>query len=473
MTKSRADRTALAAFAALLLLIPLAAPASAQGLRVVVGEHEEPPDPPGPPRAATAGITCSDGMAGEYPCHDVDLLAFMPRSELGLVGAQHVNDIWGWTDPGSGVEYALVGLSTGTAFVSLEDPTEPRWLGTLPTRSLAATWRDLKVYANHVFIVADVVGHGMQVFDLTRLRGVTSPQTWTTDAEYAGPGLGASAGFFLTNTHNIAIDEESGFAYLTGTSTCNQGLHMVDLRNPRRPLFAGCFGDTGYIHDAQCVVYRGPDAAFQGRQVCFNANATDSFSVVDVTDKRNPQLLSRQGYPGQVYAHQGWLTEDHRYFLLDDEIDELQNGHNGRTYVFDVTHLTAPVFMGFHESTSPATDHNLYVDGDHVYQANYRSGLRILEMEDMASAELSEIAFFDTVPESDQPGFGTGAWSVYPWFASGAVIVSSTNEGLFVLRPNLHHGGDDHGGTAVPPSPPAPPSEKPQGRVLGRGDRGR
>jgi len=467
----RAARTALAAFAALLLFTPLAVPAAAQGLQIAVGEHETPPDPPGAPREAAAALTCNGGQAGDYPCHDVDLVAFVPRFDLGLVDSQHVNDIWGWTDPQSGIEYALVGLSTGTAFVSLEDPMAPRWLGTLPTRSVAATWRDLKVYADHVFIVADVAAHGMQVFDLTRLRGVTSPRTWTADAEYAGPGLGASAGFFLTNTHNIAIDEETGFAYLVGTSTCRGGLHMIDVRNPRRPIFAGCFDETGYIHDTQCVVYRGPDAAFQGREVCFNAGATDSFSVVDVTDKRDPRLLSRQRYPGQVYAHQGWLTEDHRYFLLDDEIDELQFGHNGRTYVFDVSNLSAPVFMGFHEAASPATDHNLYVVGHYVYETNYLSGLRVLEMEDLANAELREVAYFDTVPEREEVGFGGGAWSSYPWFASGIVIVSSTNEGLFVLRPLLHE-DDEHGGTAVPPADEGP-TEKPQGRVLGRGDRGR
>ena len=442
-------RGAAAALAALLVVSLLAAaPAAAQGLRLVTGEHEEPPEAPGPPRQAAAALVCNGGQAGDFPCHDVDLVSFMPRPALGLVDNHHLNDVWGWTDRETGIEYALVGLSNGTAFVSLEDPIEPRWLGNLPTRSLAATWRDLKVYADHAFIVADVSGHGMQVFDLTRLRGVTTPQTWSADAEYAGPGLGASAGFFVTNTHNVAIDEETGFAYLVGTSTCNGGLHMVDVRDPRRPLFAGCFGETGYIHDTQCVVYRGPDAAFAGREICFNANATDSFSIVDVTDKRRPQLLSRQRYAGQVYAHQGWLTEDHRHFLLDDEIDELQNGHNTRTYVFDVADLSAPVLVGFHESTTPATDHNLYVRGHHVYQANYFAGLRVLEMIDLGQAELREVAYFDTVPEREEVGFGSGAWSVYPFFASGVVIVSSTNEGLFVLRPLLHGDGEEHGSTA-------------------------
>src|SRR5689334_21281661 len=32
---------------------------------------------------AQAGATCTDGMAGPYPCHDIDLMAFLPAEEIG------------------------------------------------------------------------------------------------------------------------------------------------------------------------------------------------------------------------------------------------------------------------------------------------------------------------------------------------------------------------------------------------------
>jgi len=458
--------------AAAVLLAP--APAFAGGLRLDLGDHEAPPEAPGNPGAATASTPCVNGRAGIYPCHDVDLVAFLPRDEMGLGAQDIVNDMWGWTDPSTGVEYALVGLSNGTAFVSLEDPAHPRWLGTLPTRSFAATWRDLKVYRDHVFVVADVVSHGMQVFDLTRLRNVAGPQSFGPDAEYAGPGLGAGSGFFLTDAHNIALDEETGYAYVVGSNTCSGGLHMVDVRDPRRPRFAGCSAATGYIHDTECVVYRGPDARYQGHELCFNSNA-DAFSIHDVTDKRSPSVLARTTYPGLGYVHQGWLTDDQRFFLLDDELDELRFGHPTRTYVWDVRSLDTPRLVGWHDSTSPATDHNLYVRGHYVYQANYLAGLRILEMVQIENAVLSEVAYFDTTPDQEEVGFGGGAWNVYPFFASGLVLVTSIGEGLFVLRPTLPESAD--GGAAVAPpgsdagsdpggdsGEPAPP------RLVRRGD---
>ena len=39
--------------------------------------------------------------------------------------------------------------------------------------------------------------------------------------------------------------------------------------------------------------------------------------------------------------HQGWLTEDQRHFLLNDELDEQQSGVPTSTYIFDVADLRA------------------------------------------------------------------------------------------------------------------------------------
>src|SRR5687767_12089589 len=67
------------------------------------------PDPNATPQPAMASIPCSGnpgnpGMAGPYPCKNVDLLAFMPLADLGCGSAAVV---WGWTDPSTQKEYAL------------------------------------------------------------------------------------------------------------------------------------------------------------------------------------------------------------------------------------------------------------------------------------------------------------------------------------------------------------------------------
>jgi choice-of-anchor B domain-containing protein len=383
-------------------------------------------------------VSCEDGKAAHFECKDVTLLAFVPNAAIGGVRGVELNDIWGWTDPETGKEYALVGRMDGTSFVDVSDPGNPVYLGDLPKTegSPGAVWRDMKVYKDHVFIVADNSGaHGVQVFDLTRLRNVSNPpQTFTEDAHYDR----------IHSAHNIAINEDTGFAYAVGGGeggdTCGGGLHMIDIRDPKNPQFAGCFADpntgiqkTGYSHDAQCVLYKGPDEDYQGREICFGSNET-ALSIADVTDKQNPVAVAVAEYPNVAYTHQAWLTDDHRYLLMDDEGDELAGlVDHTRTLIWDVSDLDDPVVLEeFLNPNSTAVDHNLYVKGDKVYQSNYVQGLRILDISDIENPE--EVGFFDTVPTGDNNPRFDGSWSNYPYFDSGTIIVTSGKEGLFLLK---------------------------------------
>ena len=380
---------------------------------------------------------CEEGSAGGFTCSEVDLVAFVPVHDLGGERGMIANDLWGWTDPETGREYAIMGRADATTFVDLTDPGNPVYLGELPLTegAMPNMWRDIKVYGNHAFVVADNAGpHGVQVFDLTRLRDVTGPPvTFEATAHYDG----------INSAHNIVINEETGFAYVVGASgggeTCGGGLHMIDVRDPANPVFAGCFAEagtgnagTGYSHDAQCVLYHGPDEEYAGREICFGANET-ALSISDVTDKEAPVSLATDSYPNTGYLHQGWISDDHSYFYMNDETDELGgNVSRTRTLVWDIQKLGDPVLVKEHFGTTGSSDHNLYVLGDFMYQANYLSGLRILDISDPESPE--EVGFFDTVPfGEDKPGFA-GAWSVYPYFKSGIIIVSSIKEGLFVLK---------------------------------------
>lgn len=382
-------------------------------------------------------IRCENGLASEYDCGLVDLVSFIPNEEMGMNRGVRLNDVWGWTDPESGIEYGIIGHLEGTVFLDLSNPSNPKYLGTLPrtTGSPGSTWRDMKVYKDHVFIVADrAKEHGVQIFDLTQLRGLTdAPVEFKATAHYDR----------IHSAHNIVINEETGFAFVVGASgggeTCGGGLHMMDIREPQYPVFAGCFADettgrrkTGYSHDAQCVIYNGPASDYAGREICFGANET-AISISDVTEKENPIAIGTGSYPDAAYVHQGWLTEDHSYFFQNDEHDELQGrAEKTRTLVWDVRDLSDPVLIREFYGPTSATDHNLYIHGDLMYQTNNSSGLRII---DVSSPETPvEVGHFDTTPYgTDNAGFN-GTWSSYPYFESGLIVVTSRREGVFVLK---------------------------------------
>jgi uncharacterized repeat protein (TIGR01451 family) len=157
---------------------------------------------------------------------------------------------------------------------------------------------------------------------------------------------------------------------------------------------------------------------------------------VDVTDKNTPVQLSRTGYSNSAYTHQGWLTENHAYFLSNDELDERNNESINftRTHLWDVANLDAPIYLGFYQASVQSIDHNLYIHNGLVYTANYTTGLRVLDYSDIANGNLTEVAYIDTHPSMDSLTSFDGAWSSYPFFASGTVIIGDRDEGLIVVR---------------------------------------
>jgi choice-of-anchor B domain-containing protein len=410
-------------------------------------------------------LPCSNGKAGEFSCKNANLQYFIPHQQMESQ-AREGNDLWGklclgrflfwlpvqsltwsflgWTSA-DGREFGLVGQVDGTAFVEVRTDGKMEYVGRLPTQTEDSNWRDIKVIGDHAYIGSEAPGHGLQIFDLNKLLTINSdqPKTFstTTDLTAHFSAFGSS--------HNIVAHEATNTVFAVGTSRsgkCRAGLWMVDVSDPSNPQDAGCVGEDGYVHDAQCVIYNGPDTQYNGQEICFNYNE-DTLTIVDITDRANPKQLSRITYNGASYTHQGWIaTSDMRYLLLDDELDEFRgNGpaSDGRTatYIADISDLNNPFFTGVYKNAVKSSDHNQYIIDGISYQSNYRSGLRVLDVssiaEDPTGAGFKEIAYFDVHPEDDAEGGKVGfagAWSVYPYFKSGNILVNSIERGVFSIR---------------------------------------
>lgn len=388
-----------------------------------------------------AQTPCSGGFAGVYPCDDVDLLTHLSLADLGAASGQEGNDIWGWTHPTTGREYALVGLTNGVTFVDVTDPLATIVIGFLPSHvpNVYNVWRDIKVANGHAYIVSERSGHGVQIFDLDRLDVMpSSPLTFDEDGWINLPSSSDRA-------HNIVALPEKNLIYPVGTSgTCSGGITTYDVSDPVNPVWTDCFSSDGYTHDAMCFIYRGLDTDYTGRQICIGFN-TDTYTIIDMD---NQTIIKRQTYAGSSYTHQGWITDDQKYVIFNDETDEGNTGNPTKTFIWDISDLDNPVSKYVFESSEIAIDHNLYVKGPYVYQANYRAGLRILDISDLDNNPPTEVAYFDIYPSNNNASFN-GAWSVYPYFDSGSLLINGIEQGLFVVDPQLPHNVISMEGTGV------------------------
>ncbi len=380
-------------------------------------DRQDPYDGPGWRRA--------DGGAPPivFPNSGILLQSWIPLVEFDPT-VTSADDCWGYVSP-SGREYALIGLSVGTGFVEVTDPGDPQILTVMTGPH--SIWRDIKVYQHYAYVVSEG-GSGIQVFDLAQIDSgvVTIVKTVVTGGRLS--------------THNVAINPESGFLYrVGGGGSPVNGLRIYSLSDPEDPTFVAEWNDR-YCHDAQVVMWTDPP--FAGREIAFCfANDTSSgghpgVEILDVTDKANITTVGAidlslpltPPHPAR-FSHQGWLSPNRKYLYFGDEVDEGALGTPTTTRVIDISDLTDPVQAGTISNGGTARDHNLYTLRNLIFEANYRSGLRVFDVTDPLAAQ--EVAYFDTFPESDAADYN-GLWNVYPYLPSGIVLGSDIEKGLFV-----------------------------------------
>ncbi|KAI6257321.1 hypothetical protein MCOR19_006253 [Pyricularia oryzae] len=407
--------------------------------------------------AEAAPVPCVNGLAKVRPndakytfkCSNVDFYDFVSHADLGSTRGEGASS-WGWTSP-EGREFVAIAQSDGAAFAEVTKEGKLVYLGRLPQYSSVSIWREMKGYQNYLVIGSEATNHGVQIFDFRKLLTVdpAKPVVFSNTRDLTARWNGLPTG----RSHNVVVNEEKNYGVAVGamprTSTCRSGLIFFDLTDPANPKDLGCASGDGYVHDAQCIVYRGPDTKYNGRDICYGYNE-DTLTIYDVTYKKSTKIISRTTYPGAAYTHQGWVTNTtwQEYLVLDDEYDEYDRVGPGSqrravTYFWDIRSLDAPKQTGFFRSSVNGVDHNQFVVGKYAFQSNYGSGLRVLDLStlprDPTGAGVSEVAYFDVYPEDDNMTGGgqvefQGTWSSYPFFKSGFIVVNTIERGAYVLK---------------------------------------
>ncbi|KAF7440133.1 hypothetical protein PC9H_000477 [Pleurotus ostreatus] len=394
---------------------------------------------------------CINGTAGEFRCNNIDLYSFYSHADLGSQTGQGSSS-WGWVHEGR--EYIIIAQADGAAIAEVTADGKLDYLGRLPKtpEAAAAIWRELRVLDHWLIVGSEAVNHHVQIFDLRKILEITpeeKPKTFDPRTDITGLFKGLPVG----RTHNIVINWDRGYVVSVGsqprTSEFAAGLVFIDISDPSKPALAGFQADDGYVHDAQCLIYRGPDTRYVGQDVCYGYNE-DTLTIYNVTDTANASIISRTGYEGASYTHQGWVLDPEwqQYLILDDELDEVNGAGaaadgNAVTYIWDVSDLENPKQTGLFKTPGVTIDHNQYIANGKVYQSNYGAGLRIVDISsiptDPTGGSVKEVGFFDIYPEDDARAGGgalsfVGSWSSYGLFPSGNIIINTIERGAYVVR---------------------------------------
>ncbi|HET9474345.1 MAG TPA: choice-of-anchor B family protein [Steroidobacteraceae bacterium] len=408
-----------------------------------------------------APTACTGGRAGSFPCHNIDFLA---QVQLGEIPTQptSASNLWGFVDVDDNREYAVLGHRNGTAVYDVTAPANPVLVGNVPgTPSL---WREVKVdqrpnpaggpHQAYAYASTEGPGGGLQIIDLSNLPNSIPPAQTLLD-------YSTSHTLYVSNIDyatNMALPGQQAFLYIAGANIANGAFRIYDLSNPAVPvLVTPSPPGTGYMHDStsmlitdnrttQCANAHNPCEVL----VDFNETSVDLW---DVTEKSAPVRLSTTTYPTATYVHSGWPSQDQRYIIVHDELDELRRSLNTHIYTLDVGDLRAPSLVTSYLGGTTSTDHNGYTIGNRYYVAHYKRGLVIFDSTNPNT--LSEIGSFDTYLSPAANSAGTdGVWGVYPFLPSGTLLVSDIENGLFLLKKN----------ETLPPPPPVqnpPPTPTP------------
>lgn len=353
----------------------------------------------------TLTVSGTDGCVSTLTL-DIDVDPYQLNFQGDLAYGEDLNDIWGWEDA-NGKEFALVGTRTGLSIVDISAPTAPTEVVFIPGTA-NSTWRDIKTWGNYAYVVHDNhsgAADGLMIVDLTTIY---DPVPVVVKRYPNG----------LTRAHNIYIDE-FGFAYLWGS---NLSTLILDLNvTPDNPTVAGTYSDF-YVHDGMVR-----------NNIAYVGHINNGhFGIVDMSNKSNPtQLITPVTTPGN-FTHATWISDDGNTLFTLDEVSgtwltayDISPAAIAANNVQEIGRIRTPY-------GSNIIPHNVFVDGCFAIVSYYTQGVHVFDIQDPTN--MVDVGNYDSSPFSGN-GFG-GVWGAYPYFSSGRMIASDSEQGLFVYHPS-------------------------------------
>ncbi|MEO8664649.1 MAG: choice-of-anchor B family protein [Ignavibacteria bacterium] len=303
--------------------------------------------------------------------------------------------IWGYTAP-NGREYAILGSSAGTYFIDITDSSTTRVVDFVPGRS-----QEMKTFSHYCYTVTDGSLAGIQIIDLqylpdsARYVKTISPQN-------------------IIGVHTISQD--GPYIYLNGGFY--SGTKVLDLSvDPENPIPRGGW-QTSYVHDSRIR-----------NDTIWACNINEGkISIIDARNKDSLKTIRQWTNGLNPVPHNCAIKSDRSYLYVTDE------GYAGKVKIWDIRDLENITFINIYNPPlfEKCVSHNVELYDNLLVGAYYEGGVKLFDVSN--PAVMSEIGWYDTYPE-DNDRYFNGCWGVYR-FASGKIIASDIQRGLFVLKYN-------------------------------------
>lgn len=335
------------------------------------------------------------GLTASFAAEEPNSVALESLGSMNKYSSVGYSACWGYTAP-DGREYALLGVTNGLSIVDITNSPLLTEVAFIP--NLKSSWTEMKTYSHYAYVVKDGARGGIQIIDLADLpRSATLVNTIMD---------------YPTN-HTVWVDEARGWLFTMGGD--NTGVTVWNLLpDPTHPRQIVNFNST-YVHDLYV----------RGNRAYLAEIMSKSFSIYDISDIAHPKLIKRMRDPAApgISFHNAWTTEDGRYLLTTEET----RGRHVR--IWDLSDETNPVEVS--RWIGPGEiPHNVHVKGSFAHVAHYGGGYRVVDISNITQP--IEVAHFNN--KTNNPTGFLGVWEVYPYFASGKVVMSSIEDGLFVTR---------------------------------------
>ena len=329
--------------------------------------------------------------------------------DTSLVGSWAYNNIYNecWGLYVNDKEIAVIGSTEGTHFFDVSDPASSSEIAFVAGAYTGAgvIHRDYHDYQGYLYAVCDEGNTStLQIIDISNLPN-------SINTVYDSNNL-------FTKAHNIFIDTTTGKMYACAS---NSAMDVYDLQNPTSPQLIYSYNNVGHVHDA----FVRNDSAYLN---CGN----DGLRIFDFSNVNQlgdqPLLLgSLTSYPDAGYNHSGWLSDDGKTYIMQDE------NHGYDVKILDVSDVSnISVLSTFNSGVnSQSMAHNGIIKGNNAYIPYYHDGIRVFDISDPSNP--IQTWKYDTYAPLTHASY-KGAWGVYPYLPSGNIIVSDMQTGLYIFN---------------------------------------